>query len=111
MTEPTPFDKLAFTWEAAFTTVDAARRDGREVDAADVEWVTTMRPQLADLRARVDAGEDLAADFDTMVAVMNETQSALRILSTLGAGPRGDERLAEFDRLRAQTHTVPGEPG
>ncbi|AUH68914.1 MULTISPECIES: hypothetical protein [Gordonia] len=106
MTEPTPFDKLAFTWEAAFTAVDAAEASPRGAEPGDIAWMETMRPQLENLRRRNDAGEDLEADFDTMMWVMANTQTAMQVLSRYRTTREGADKLAEFERLRAQSHTL-----
>lgn len=111
MTEPTPFEKLAFTWEAAFTAIEAAEASPRGAEDGDIAWMEKMRPQLAELRRRDAAGEDLEADFDTMMWVMGNTQTAMDVLSRNHTTREGADKLAEFERLRAESHSLddPGE--
>ncbi|MGB3697970.1 MAG: hypothetical protein WBA05_11115 [Gordonia sp. (in: high G+C Gram-positive bacteria)] len=110
MTEPTPFDKLVFTWEAAFTAISAAEASPRGAEDGDVAWMERMRPQLDDLRRRHAAGEDLEADFDTMMWVMGNTQTAMSALSRYRTTRAGADKLAEFERLRAESHSL-DDPG
>ncbi|MGB6038868.1 MAG: hypothetical protein WBG39_03325 [Gordonia sp. (in: high G+C Gram-positive bacteria)] len=106
MTEPTPFEKLAFTWEAAFTAIEAAEASPRGAEDGDVGWMHTLRPQLAELSRRDAAGEDLESDFDTMMWVMGNTQTAMQVLARYRTTRDGADKLAEFERLRAQSHSL-----